>query len=94
MRIEDLAAYSSNLGGNLAKLEMKAEDDTCGHMTVVETKETYVFENEGEADEKINSSIANPSCLAHTKKYKQGKINKSGEVVRPETWTVVVKLGH
>ena len=24
----------------------------------------------------------------------QGKINKSGEVVKPETWTVVIKLGH
>ena len=93
MRLEDLPGYVAELS-NLTKFEVKTEDDTVGHLVVVETKETYVFDDEGDADEKINSSIANPLCLAHTKKYKQGKINKSGEIVRPETWTVVIKLGH
>ena len=93
MRLEDLPGYVAELS-NLTKFEVKTEDDTVGHLVVVETKETYVFDDEGDADEKINASIANPLCLAHTKKYKQGKINKSGEIVRPETWTVVIKLGH
>ena len=93
MRLEDLPGYVAELD-NLTKFEIKTEDDTMGHLVVIETKETYVYEDERDADEKINSSIANPLCLAHTKKYKQGKINKSGEIVKPETWTVVIKLGH
>lgn len=93
MRLEDLPGYVAELD-NLTKFEIKTEDDTMGHLVVTETKETYVYEDERDADEKINSSIANPLCLAHTKKYKQGKINKSGEIVKPETWTVVIKLGH
>lgn len=94
MRIEDLANYASSLGTNLTKIEMKAEDDTCGHMIVVETKETYVFEDEDSADEKVNEARQNSLFAAATKKYKQGKVNKSGEIVKPETWTVVIKLNH
>jgi len=93
MRLEDLAGYVATLS-NLTKFEVKSEDDTMGHLIVTETKETFVFEDEADADEKIKDATANPLCLAHTKKYKQGKINKSGEVVKPETWTVVIKLGH
>ena len=93
MRLEDLPGYVVELS-NLTKFEVKTEDDTVGHLVVTETKETFVFDDEDEADEKINSAISNPLCLAHTKKYKQGKINKSGEIVKPETWTVVIKLGH
>lgn len=93
MRLEDLPGYVATLD-NLTKFEVKSEDDTMGHLVITETKETYVFEDEQDADDKINSAIGNPLCLAHTKKYKQGKINKSGEIVKPETWTVVIKLGH
>jgi len=93
MRLEDLAGYVATLA-NLTKFEVKSEDDTQGHLIVTETKETFVYEDEDEADEKIKDATANPLCLAHTKKYKQGKINKSGEIVKPETWTVVIKLGH
>lgn len=93
MRLEDLAGYVATRS-NLTKFEVKSEDDTMGHLIVTETKETFVFEDEADADEKIKDATANPLCLAHTKKYKQGKINKSGEVVKPETWTVVIKLGH
>lgn len=93
MRLEDLPGYVAELS-NLTKFEVKTEDDTVGHLVVTETKETFVFDDEDEADEKINSAISNPLCLAHTKKFKQGKVNKNGEIVRPETWTVVIKLGH
>lgn len=94
MRIEDLSTYSQALGINLSKIEMKAEDDTCGHMVVIETKETYVYEDESDADEKVNEARQNPLFASATKKYKAGKVNKSGEIVRPETWTVVIKLNH
>lgn len=93
MRLEDLSGYVAGLD-NLVKFETKSEDDTMGHLIITETKETYVYEDEAEADEKIKGATANPLCLAHTKKYKQGKIGKNGDVIRPETWTVVIKLGH
>lgn len=94
MRLEDLSSYAQSLGEFLTKIESKAEDDTVGHMIVTETKETYVFEDEENADEKVNEARQSPMFAAATKKYKQGKINKSGEIVRPETWTVVIKLNH
>ena len=93
MRLEDLPNYVSMLN-NLTKFEVKTEDDTCGHLVVTETKETYVYEDEGEADEKINTAVTNPLCIGHSKKYKQGKIGKNGDILKNETWTVVIKLGH
>ena len=93
MRLEDLSGYVAQLD-NLTKFEVKTEDDTVGHLVVTETKETYVYENEEDADSKINDARQNPLFASATKKFKQGKINKSGEIVRPETWTVVIKLGH
>ena len=94
MTLENVASYAESLGSNLSKIDFKSEDDTVGHMIVTETKETYVFEDEGDADEKINDARQNPLFAAATKKYKAGKINKAGEIVRPETWTVVIKLNH
>lgn len=93
MRLEDLSGYVAQLD-NLTKFEVKTEDDTVGHLIVTETKETYIYEDEQDADSKINDARQNPLFASATKKYKQGKINKSGEIVRPETWTVVIKLGH
>ena len=93
MRLEDLPGYVAELS-NLTKFEVKTEDDTMGHLVVTETKETYVYEDEQDADNKINDARQNPLFASATKKFKQGKINKSGEIVRPETWTVVIKLGH
>ncbi len=93
MRLEDLSGYVAQLD-NLTKFEVKTEDDTMGHLVVTETKETYVYEDEQDADNKINDARQNPLFASATKKFKQGKINKSGEIVRPETWTVVIKLGH
>ena len=93
MRLEDLSGYVAQLD-NLTKFEVKTEDDTVGHLIVTETKETYVYEDEQDADSKINDARQNPLFASATKKFKQGKINKSGEIVRPETWTVVIKLGH
>lgn len=93
MRLEDLSGYVAQLD-NLTKFEVKTEDDTVGHLVVTETKETYIYEDEQDADNKINDARQNPLFASATKKFKQGKINKSGEIVRPETWTVVIKLGH
>lgn len=94
MRLEDLSNYVSTLE-NLTKFEVKSEDDTCGHLIVTETKETFVYEDEEEANEKVDEARQNPLFLSATKKYKAGKVSKkTGDIVAPETWTVVVKLGH
>ena len=93
MRLEDLSGYVAQVD-NLTKFEGKTEDDTMGQLVVTETKETYVYEDEQDADNKINDARQNPLFASATKKFKQSKINKSGEIVRPETWTVVIKLGH
>lgn len=93
MRLEDLSTYVAELN-NLTKFEVKSEDDTCGHIIVIETKETYVFDDEQDADDKINEARQNVLFLGATKKYKAGKVKKDGTISAPETWTVVIKLGH
>ena len=91
MRLEDLAGYVATRS-NLTKFEVKSEDDTMGHLIVTETKETFVFEDEADADVKVDAAHRDPGFAGVEKKYKAGKMNKTGDVVRPETWTVVVKL--
>ena len=93
MRVEDLSGYVAELD-KLTKFEVKTEDDTVGHLIVTETKETYIYEDEQDADNKINDARQNPLFASATKKFKAGKINKSGEIVRAESWQVVIKLGH
>ncbi len=94
MRLEDLPQYRMELGESLTKFEMKAEDDEMGHMLVVETKETYVYLDEEDADTKIDEARQDAGFLSATKKFKQGKVNKAGEITKPDTYTVVIKLSH
>lgn len=96
MTIDDVASYAAERKEkNLTKLGFETElgeDDVT--MYVITTKETYVFENEEEADNQINEARQNVGFAAATKKYKAGKLSKTGDEVRPETWTVVIKLNH
>lgn len=68
MLLNELSTYADSLGENLTKIESKAEDDTMGHLVVTETKETYSFEDEQDADDKINDARQNPLFTAATKK--------------------------
>ena len=36
----------------------------------------------------------NRTKLTKEKKFKKGKVNKAGDVVKPDTWLVVAKLSH
>ena len=77
----------------LTKIEFVLEqDETASGFDVIKTKETYVFEDEADADVKVDAARRDPGFAGVEKKYKAGKMNKAGDVVRPETWTVVVKL--
>ena len=79
----------------LTKMEVVAElDEFNNGFNVTKTKETYVFEDESEADRMVDDVRRNPGFLGVDKKYKAGKMNKAGDVVKPETWTVVAKIGH
>lgn len=94
MRIEDIKEYVDARPA-LTKIEVTTElgaDVT--YFIVTKTKETYVFEDESEADRMVDDVRRNPGFLGVDKKYKAGKINKTGDVVKSETRTVVAKIGH
>lgn len=94
MRIEDIKEYMDARPA-LTKMEVVAElDEFNNGFNVTKTKETYVFEDESEADRMVDDVRRNPGFLGVDKKYKAGKLNKTGDVVKPETWTVVAKIGH
>ena len=94
MRIEDIKEYVDARPA-LTKIEVTTElgvDVT--YFMVTKTKETYVFEDESEADKMVDEIRRNPNFLGVEKKYKAGKMNKSGDLVKPETRTVIGKLAH
>ena len=94
MRIEDIKEYVDARPA-LTKIEVTTElgaDVT--YFIVTKTKETYVFEDESEADRMVDEIRRNPQFIGVEKKYKAGKMNKSGDLVKPETRTVVGKLAH
>lgn len=77
----------------LTKIEIALEHaETIAGFDVRKTKETYVFYAEDEADRKVNEVRQYPNFAGVEKKFKQGKTNKAGEVVREDCWIVVVKL--
>ena len=80
---------------NLTKIEITTEMVPDVNVFVVtKTKETYVFEDEQSADEKVDDVRKNPNCESAKKTYKAGKLNKAGEVIKPETWTVIGVIKH
>lgn len=94
MRIEEIKDYVDARPA-LTKIEITTELGVdVAHFVVTRTKETYVFENEQSADKMVDEVRRDPMFLGVDKKYKAGKLNKAGDVVRPETWIVVAKLNH
>ena len=93
MRLEELLDYVKELGNSLTKIEVKiaAQD---GAYFVDETKETFVYEDEEDADEKVDEARQNKGFKGVDKKDKEAKYNKDGEMTKPESHTVVVKLRH
>ena len=80
---------------NLTKIEITTEMVPDVNVFVVtKTKETYVFEDEQSADEKVDDVRKNPNFIGVEKKYKVGKLDREGTVIKPETWTVIAKLAH
>lgn len=94
MFLEEISTYCNSLNACLTKLDISTEVDEASHMIVMTTKETYVFDDEADADRLIDEARQNPGYMESKKKFKQGKINKNGEIVRPDQFIVVIKLGH
>ena len=92
MRIEDIKEYVDARPA-LTKIEVTTElDEFNNGFNVTKTKETYVFYAEDEADRKVNEVRQYPNFAGVEKKFKQGKMNKAGEVTKEDSWVVVVKL--
>ena len=68
-------------------------DDT-GCFSVSKTKETYSFEDELDANKMVDEIRRDPQFIGVEKKFKKGKVNKAGDVVKPDVWLVVAKLSH
>lgn len=91
----ELVDYINNrTAEGLTKIDVSiaADEFSTGDMYVLKTKETYVFDTEEEADNLINDRRQNAGFAAASKKFKAGKMNKNGEVVRPDSWIVVITL--
>ena len=73
-------------------LLLEDDEEMSGSFYITKTKETYVYEDEADADEKVDAVRRDNGFAGVEKKYKAGKMNKAGEVVKPEIWTVVAKL--
>lgn len=96
MKLENLVNYvNEGYKGGLTKIEpcieVNIDDD---EFYIVKTKETYIFGSEEEADALINNMRQDAGFIGCDKKFKAGKVNKSGETVKPDTWTVVVKINR
>lgn len=94
--------YKGCVEKGLTKISVDMEETEDGTF-VVKTKETYFFECEDEcldpavekiADELINSVRLDEGFCGATKKAKEGKCNKSGEVTKAASYTVVITRTH
>ena len=93
MELKNLLEYVESLGSNLDKIEVKISVQD-GFKFVTETKETFVYEDEVDANEKVDEVRQNRGFKGVDKKDKEAKYNKNGEMTKPESHTVVVKLLH
>lgn len=96
MTLNDLKVYLENLQNEgLTKAEIKTSLPVDGNALYVdETKETFIFATEEEADAKIDDVRQSNGFKSAEKTFKAGKMNKAGELVKPDTWKVVIKLLH
>lgn len=94
MTLDSINQYVKDLAAKgLTKIDVSISVDPDDYETayIVKTKETYCVFSEAEADELIEDATQNSTCSGHDKKFKQGKVNKAGEVTRPDSYTVVLK---
>ena len=94
MNYRDFINYVENRKvEGLNKIDVSIEwlDDE-GDYTVLKTKETYIYFDEESADSAINDFRQQPEFVGCDKKFKQGKMNKAGEMIKSDERIVAVKF--
>ena len=91
MKLEAFIDYVKSCE-NLTDIAPKISLGEDGDFYVVESKETYVYDNELDAATKLNDVRQDPGYKSSEKKFKAGKVNKAGEEIRPDTWIVITKV--
>lgn len=98
MKLQDLQDYVlTQQNEGLTKITVDISEDPDGIASgffVNKTKGTYVYETEEEADVMINRARQDAGFIGCDKKFKAGKMNKAGEIVKPDSWIVVIKRNH
>jgi len=94
MTVNDLNKYITDCttkGMVKINLDVDTSSQDSDNLYVVRTKETYNVLTEGEADKLIEDATQDRNCVGHTKKFKQGKADKNGNMARPDMYIVEIK---
>lgn len=97
MKLDTLLTYIEQCAKDglvKATIEIDSTGDYDGVFYVTKTKETYSYDGEGKADDKIDEVKDNPGFSGVDKKFKAGKTNKAGEIVRADEYQVIAKISH
>lgn len=93
MKLSSFEQYVESLGDELNKIEPSFDKDVTGDGSyfLTKSKETYLYETESEADEKINDARQANGFESAKKTFKAGKISKkTGDILVPDYWKVVI----
>ena len=92
MEIKEMSALLDNKiqenGLTKGSIDFEVQD---GKVYFTKMKSVCVLEDEDAADELVDAVRQNQNFISVEKKYKQGKANKQGEIVRPDIWSVTAK---
>lgn len=94
MTLNDIKTYTEQREREgLTKITFELEhNETITGFDITKTKETYTFYEEIEADRKVDEVRQHTNFAGVDKKFKQGKVNKAGEMVKPDTYLVIAKF--
>lgn len=92
LKVNELPDFISEAARNgLTKITVDILVDGDYH-TVDKTKETYVFYDEDQANDKVDEIRGTSGFIGVELKEKEAKLNKDGEETKPATYTVVAKV--
>jgi len=94
-RVNDYIKEKQSAGLTKIDVSFELDEEMQDDYYITKTKETYVFADESQADELIDTMRQDPGFEAASKKFKEGKVSKkTGDQLSPDTYTVVIKLNH
>ena len=97
MKLDTLLTYIEQCahdGLTKMTIEIDSTGDYDGVFYVTKTKETYSYDSESKSDAKVDEVKDNPGFTGVDKKFKAGKVNKAGEIVRADEYQVIAKIAH